>query len=138
MFRAAFAAAALVSAAAGEARAADAELHVVLPMSGGGSFVGKGQQDSLDALGIARDDAERVREGIEKFSVPALAAFDPRPATLRAMYLQRDMRPGIDEPMRRYSGLDAVEHLLPNVYRPRLWRAMGREAATAQAAVVGA
>jgi branched-chain amino acid transport system substrate-binding protein len=46
--------AALVLAAAGSlgpALAADPyEIHVVLPMTGGGSFVGKGQQDSLQAL----------------------------------------------------------------------------------------
>jgi len=35
----------------GVVRAADAyDLHVVLPLTGGGSFVGKGQQDSLEAL----------------------------------------------------------------------------------------
>jgi branched-chain amino acid transport system substrate-binding protein len=32
------------------ASAADYDVHVILPMSGGGSFVGKGQQDSLDTL----------------------------------------------------------------------------------------
>ncbi len=38
-------------AGAGPARAADAyDIHVVLPLTGGGAFVGKGQQDSLDAL----------------------------------------------------------------------------------------
>jgi len=35
----------------GSASAADPyEIHVILPMTGGGSFVGKGQQDSLQAL----------------------------------------------------------------------------------------
>ena len=46
------AALALIAAASIDAtRAADPyEIHVVLPMTGGGSFVGKGQQDSLQAL----------------------------------------------------------------------------------------
>lgn len=48
---AAWAAIALVVASIGPARAADSyEIHVILPMTGGGSFVGKGQQDSLQAL----------------------------------------------------------------------------------------
>ena len=43
---------ALVSATwSGHARAAEPyDIHVVLPMTGGGSFVGKGQQESLQAL----------------------------------------------------------------------------------------
>ena len=47
-----WAALALIAAASIDAtRAADPyEIHVVLPMTGGGSFVGKGQQDSLQAL----------------------------------------------------------------------------------------
>ncbi|HXP77119.1 MAG TPA: ABC transporter substrate-binding protein [Stellaceae bacterium] len=41
----------IASASVDPARAADPyEIHVVLPMTGGGSFVGKGQQDSLQAL----------------------------------------------------------------------------------------
>jgi len=47
----AVAAAFLLATAPSSARAEDAyELHVVLPITGGGSFVGKGQQDSLQAL----------------------------------------------------------------------------------------
>ena len=46
-----FAAVALVTTSFGPAHAADPyDIHVVLPMTGGGSFVGKGQQDSLQAL----------------------------------------------------------------------------------------
>jgi branched-chain amino acid transport system substrate-binding protein len=41
---------ALALVLAAGARAADYDIHVILPMTGGGSFVGKGQQDSLDAL----------------------------------------------------------------------------------------
>ncbi|HUN48101.1 MAG TPA: ABC transporter substrate-binding protein [Stellaceae bacterium] len=41
----------LLAAAPSAARAEEAyDLHVVLPITGGGSFVGKGQQDSLQAL----------------------------------------------------------------------------------------
>ena len=50
IIRAALVAGALASVVAGGARAADMDLHVVLPISGGGSFVGKGQQASLEAL----------------------------------------------------------------------------------------
>jgi branched-chain amino acid transport system substrate-binding protein len=45
------AAVALVIASIDPVRAADPyDIHVILPMTGGGSFVGKGQQDSLQAL----------------------------------------------------------------------------------------
>jgi branched-chain amino acid transport system substrate-binding protein len=48
---AACAAIGLVAAGIGPARAADPyEIHIILPMTGGGSFVGKGQQDSLQSL----------------------------------------------------------------------------------------
>jgi branched-chain amino acid transport system substrate-binding protein len=48
---AAWGAIAIVVASIGPVRAADSyEIHVILPMTGGGSFVGKGQQDSLQAL----------------------------------------------------------------------------------------
>ena len=40
----------LVSTVADSARAQPYDIHVVLPMTGGGSFVGKGQQENLSAL----------------------------------------------------------------------------------------
>jgi len=41
----------LIAASIGPVRAAEPyDVHVILPMTGGGSFVGKGQQDSLQAL----------------------------------------------------------------------------------------
>src|SRR5262245_26126982 len=47
----AFGLAALLAAMPLAAHAADPyDLHVVLPLSGGGSFVGQGQHDSLEAL----------------------------------------------------------------------------------------
>jgi branched-chain amino acid transport system substrate-binding protein len=48
--RMAAAALGLATLASGAASAADYEIHVVIPTSGGGAFAGKGQQDSLDAL----------------------------------------------------------------------------------------
>ncbi|HLJ18545.1 MAG TPA: ABC transporter substrate-binding protein, partial [Stellaceae bacterium] len=42
---------ALLAGAIANACAADPyDIHVILPLTGGGSFVGKGQQDSLQAL----------------------------------------------------------------------------------------
>ncbi len=43
------AAAGIVAGMGGGARAADYEVHVIIPTSGGGAFAGKGQQDSLEA-----------------------------------------------------------------------------------------
>jgi branched-chain amino acid transport system substrate-binding protein len=40
----------MVAGLAGGASAQPYDIHVVLPMTGGGSFVGKGQHDNLDAL----------------------------------------------------------------------------------------
>jgi branched-chain amino acid transport system substrate-binding protein len=46
-----FASCAVMALAAGAARAADSyDIHVIIPLTGGGSFAGHGHQESLDAL----------------------------------------------------------------------------------------
>jgi branched-chain amino acid transport system substrate-binding protein len=51
-----------VAASIGVARAAEPyDIHVILPMTGGGSFVGKGQQDSLQALEASVNQAGGIQ-----------------------------------------------------------------------------
>lgn len=92
-------------------------------------------QDSIEALGIAPERLERVRDGMEKFSVPASSAFDGGAVRLGAIYLLRDMRQGFQDPPRRYAGFEAAGAITNSVYRPRIWKAMGRESSIARAVI---
>lgn len=60
-FRLVLGLAGLVALTTGPARAADYDIHVVLPTSGGGAFAGKGQIDSLDAVASVINKAGGLR-----------------------------------------------------------------------------
>ncbi len=66
-FRGPLAALVLAALASSPALAADYDLHVIIPTSGGGAFAGKGQQDSLDALANVVNKAGGLRGQNVKF-----------------------------------------------------------------------
>lgn len=75
--------------------------------------------DTLNALGMDASRFERVRPGIEKYIVPLQKAFAAEAIALRGIYLLDPANCDLSGP-HRITGLQKINLLGQNVYRPRL------------------
>lgn len=82
-------------------------------------------RDALDRLGVPLDAVERVRQGVEKYSLREIPIFRTEPAPLSAVYHLTKLAGASAEP-HAVSGLTAVKLLHRSVYRPQIGRALGR------------
>lgn len=84
--------------------------------------------DSMQYLGLSMAQADRVRPGLDKFSVPEISCHGAEIRKLAAVYLlTADARLDCEPEIERIYGLEVLEALVSNVYRRTLGRILGGE-----------
>ena len=84
-------------------------------------------RDSADQLGVDTEPLERLRPGLNKFSYPLGAQFEPQALPIRWVYiLDKDT---LDQPQfSPIAGMQRFLTLTHNTYRKRFLEGMGRQA----------
>lgn len=89
--------------------------------------------DVFDKQGQSHDALQTVHPDLQKFALPTRAHFDPTPAPLHAVYILQTTNTETFE-IQPIKGLEKLQILIANTYRPRFVAGMGKRTAHFQLA----